>query len=210
MLIISRFTVENQENGCITDEASPRFSFSLSSDKNHTALKHATLSVGGWQIETTNQIAIPYGGQALTPFTTYTAYLNATATNGETAAAELTFETGRMGLPWQAAWISDAAYHFTKKKVSPVPMTFRRRILLKKRVASARLYATALGIYELTLNGQKVGKQYFAPGFTSYKSWLQYHPLARLWFSGHHARHGHRFLGRRMRPGTLGGISGAG
>lgn len=174
MLTISRFAVENLEKACVTDMARPRFSFSLSSDQNHTALSRATLSVGDWQVETTEQIAIPYDGPSLSPFTTYTARLTATDSNGETATRELTFETGRMGEPWQAEWISDAAYHFTEKKVSPVPMTFRKTISLKKEISSAKLYATALGIYELNLNGQKVGNQYFAPGFTSYKSQMQY------------------------------------
>lgn len=174
MLTISRFAVENLEKACVTDVARPRFSFSLSSDQNHTALSRATLSVGDWQVETTEQIAIPYDGPSLSPFTTYTARLTATDSNGETATRELTFETGRMGKPWQAEWISDAAYHFTEKKVSPVPMTFRKTISLKKEISSAKLYATALGIYELNLNGQKVGNQYFAPGFTSYKSQMQY------------------------------------
>lgn len=174
MLTISRFSVENLENGCVTDVARPRFSFSLSSDQNHTTLSRATLSVGDWQVETTEQIAIPYGGSPLSPFTTYTARLAVTDSNGEVATRELAFETGRMDEPWQAEWISDAAYHFTEKKVSPVPMTFRKTISLKKEISSAKLYATALGIYELSLNGQKVGSQYFAPGFTSYKSQMQY------------------------------------
>ncbi len=174
MLTISRFSVENLETGCVTDVARPRFSFSLSSDQNHTTLSRATLSVGDWQVETTEQIAILYGGSPLSPFTTYTARLAVTDSNGEVATRELAFETGRMGEPWQAEWISDAAYHFTEKKVSPVPMTFRKTISLKKEISSAKLYATALGIYELSLNGQKVGSQYFAPGFTSYKSQMQY------------------------------------
>ncbi len=174
MLTILRFAVENRENGCVTDVTRPRFSFSLSSDQNHTALSRATLSVGSWQTETMRQIAVPYDGPVLSPFTTYTARLTATDSNGETATAELSFETGRMDEPWQAEWISDASYRFTEKKISPRPMTFRRKISPKKKVVSARLYATALGIYELTLNGRKVGNQYFAPGFTSYKSQLQY------------------------------------
>ena len=131
-------------------------------------------------METAEQIAIPYGGPALSPFTTYTAHLAATDSNGETATAQLSFETGRMNEPWQAEWISDAAYHFTEKKVSPIPMTFRKTISLKKDVASAKLYATALGIYELALNGQKVGTRYFAPGFTSYKSHLDHPCLYRV------------------------------
>lgn len=174
MLSILRFAVENMENGCVTDVNRPRFSFSLSSNQNHTTLSRATLSVGKWKTETMQQIAVPYDGPALSPFTTYTACLTATDSNGETATRTLSFETGRMDEPWQAEWISDAAYRFREKKLSPRPMTFRRKISPQKEVASAKLYATALGIYELTLNGRKVGNQYFAPGFTSYKSQLQY------------------------------------
>ncbi len=37
-----------------------------------------------------------------------------------------------------------------------------------RTVTSARVYATARGIYELTLNGQKVGDQHLAPGWTDY------------------------------------------
>jgi alpha-L-rhamnosidase len=41
-------------------------------------------------------------------------------------------------------------------------------------VARARLYATAHGIYEATLNGRRVGDQVLAPGWTSYHHRLRY------------------------------------
>ena len=37
----------------------------------------------------------------------------------------------------------------------------------------ARIYATALGLYELWLNGKKVGNEYLTPGFTDYRKRLQ-------------------------------------
>ncbi|TWT98345.1 glycoside hydrolase family 78 protein [Stieleria varia] len=37
-----------------------------------------------------------------------------------------------------------------------------------KQIARATIYSTALGIYELHLNGQRVGDAYFAPGWTDY------------------------------------------
>ena len=37
-----------------------------------------------------------------------------------------------------------------------------------KEIASARLYATARGIYEFYLNGKRVGNDYFSPGLTQY------------------------------------------
>ncbi|MFJ4205724.1 family 78 glycoside hydrolase catalytic domain [Streptomyces sviceus] len=42
-----------------------------------------------------------------------------------------------------------------------------------KRVASARVYASALGIYQLELNGRRVGDQVLAPGWTDYQKRIQ-------------------------------------
>lgn len=53
-------------------------------------------------------------------------------------------------------------------------MTFRRNFELTRTVTRAWINVTALGVYELTLNGEKVGKDYFAPGFTSYDHQIQY------------------------------------
>ncbi len=174
MLKITRFTCENLESGCVTDRANPCFSYTVFSDRENAAVKSAVLSVNGCEIHTTKQVGITYEGKSLEPFTSYEAKLLVTDTSGETAAASLRFETGRMEEKWRGEWISDASYHFTEKKVSPKPMTFRKLFSLEKRIASAKIYATALGIYELSLNDKKVGDRYFAPGFTSYKSLLQY------------------------------------
>ena len=43
-----------------------------------------------------------------------------------------------------------------------------------KTVASARVYASARGVYELSLNGDKVGDQHLAPGWTNYNSRVLY------------------------------------
>ena len=174
MLEITRFTVENMAAGCVTDAARPRFSFALDSDRENVTLKKAALRVGDWQTQTDSQIAVPYGGPALKPFTTYTATVFAEDDAGEKAEASLTFETGRLDAPWTGKWISDPEYKFTEKKVSPVPMTFRRAVKTGKKIEKARIYATAMGVYELTVNGKKAGDRYFAPGFTSYKTNLQY------------------------------------
>ncbi|REH00425.1 alpha-L-rhamnosidase [Flavobacterium aquicola] len=37
-----------------------------------------------------------------------------------------------------------------------------------KKIKKARLYATSRGIYELYLNGDRIGKEYFSPGLTQY------------------------------------------
>ncbi|MGQ4380329.1 alpha-L-rhamnosidase [Streptomyces sp. SAS_267] len=43
-----------------------------------------------------------------------------------------------------------------------------------RRVARARLYATALGLYEAHLNGHRVGRDQLAPGWTDYRERVQY------------------------------------
>ena len=176
MLEITRLTVEHLTADCVTDCPAPHIAFAVRSDRNGAQLTDAELTVGDWSAKVTGdgQTGTTYKGPALLPFTTYSVQLAAKDDAGETAAASMTFETGRMETPWKGQWITDGDYHFTEAKVSPVPMVFRREITTDKPIARARLYATAMGIYEVELNGKKLGDHYFAPGFTSYKSYLQY------------------------------------
>ena len=174
MLTIRRFAVENLTENCVTDNRAPRFSFALESGLENVTLQKAVISLNGWKVVTTEQAAIPYRGTPLAPFTRYVAELTCTDNYGETASARVSFETGRFDTPWQAKWISDPTYQFTEKGVSPVPMVFRRTFQAAKPVQRAMLYSTALGIYEVAVNGCRLGNRYFAPGFTSYKHNLQY------------------------------------
>ena len=174
MLSIRKFTVEHLHTGCVTDKKNPGFAFAVDSDRQGAKIQSAELSVNGWKTQTVQQYSIAYEGPALKPFTRYEASICVQDDAGETAESTLTFETGRMDTPWKAQWISDAAYSFQEKGVSPIPMVFRKTLKIAKLLRRATVYATALGIYELDVDGQKLGNQYFAPGFTSYPSHLQY------------------------------------
>ncbi|HEU5457408.1 MAG TPA: family 78 glycoside hydrolase catalytic domain, partial [Terracidiphilus sp.] len=50
----------------------------------------------------------------------------------------------------------------------------RHDFIVDKPVVSARLYATALGAYEMFLNGRRVGNQVLAPGWTDYRERVYY------------------------------------
>jgi len=90
--------------------------------------------------------------------------------------------------PWSApAWVEAGLLEpadWTARLVAPdwdedtsadQPVPFLRgRITLRGEVASARLYATAHGVYELELNGMRVGDHVLAPGWTSYEQRLRY------------------------------------
>ena len=73
---------------------------------------------------------------------------------------------------WQASWIEpDLREDVTKSQ--PAPM-LRRGFLVKGDVQRARAYVTSHGLYEMHLNGRRVGDQVFTPGWTSYNKRLQY------------------------------------
>ncbi len=73
----------------------------------------------------------------------------------------------------KACWISDKDLAWPEKE-SPPPLVFSRKISLRGEVASAEIFCTAMGIYELELDGERLGEDFFAPGFTSYKHRLQF------------------------------------
>ena len=171
MLKISKITVAHQSNGCIMDTR-PGIQFALESDVSGEALDYAVISSDGWEMTTRDQINNLFGGE-LRPFTDYRVHIRAVGTSGETAEADTSFSTGRMDMPWAGKWITDSTYSFPKK-ASPVPMVFKKEFGAKREVKKAWINATALGIYEIELNGDKVGEDYFAPGFTSYRHQIQY------------------------------------
>ncbi len=81
-----------------------------------------------------------------------------------------------------------------------------------KTVASARLYATALGLYEFHINGKRVGDHVLAPDWTDYRKRVRYQVydvtsflktgknavaalLGNGWYSGHIGNGGFQFFG---------------
>lgn len=175
MFNIKEFTVEDLLKGCVTDNTSPRFAWSFESDVKGVRIVSQELTIGSFKKEILEDQFFIYDGPALKPRTVYAAILTARADNGEEAKAEITFETGKMGEKWSGKFITDGDYAFTEKKISPKVMVFKRSFELKKKtVKKARLYATAIGMYRMDLNGKKVGDLFLTPGFTSYKTNLQY------------------------------------
>ncbi|MDQ3685076.1 MAG: glycoside hydrolase family 78 protein [Acidobacteriota bacterium] len=83
------------------------------------------------------------------------------------------WETGLLeASEWRASWIEPDLPEDVKKS-EPAPM-LRREFKVGGVVQSARAYVTSHGLYELHLNGRRVGDQVFTPGWTSYKKRLQY------------------------------------
>ncbi len=79
---------------------------------------------------------------------------------------------------WQAGYISfrdtSPVWKDTKQLHLPPARQYRKEFAAAKPVKRATLYATALGIYELQLNGRRVGAEWFAPGWTDYRQRAYY------------------------------------
>lgn len=84
--------------------------------------------------------------------------------------SEACFEMGISS--WSASWIA-GDYRVDKRKRYPVDC-FRKTFELERAVRSARLYITACGLYEVRLGGEKAGAFCLAPGYTDYRTRVQY------------------------------------
>lgn len=91
---------------------------------------------------------------------------------------------------------------------APIPTSsipyLRKGFVIDKPVASARLYATALGAYEMHLNGEPIGDHRMAPGWTDYNARVQYqtHDVTGLLSRGQNT------LGAIVGPGWFSGRAG--
>ena len=97
--------------------------------------------------------------------------------NGETGpwSESAVFERGLLERSdWQAKWIMGDYDHDTNPKVRYPVDCFRKEVALKKGLARARLYATACGLYEACVDGEKVGDQVMAPGSTAFQKRVHY------------------------------------
>lgn len=104
-----------------------------------------------------------------------TVRLRAWADNGQDTAWSTPYPV-EIGLvqpgDWTARFVTPG-WDEGHTKPQPSPL-LRREFAVRAGVAQARLYVTALGLYEAQLNGAAVSDQVLAPGWTSYNKRLRY------------------------------------
>ncbi|WP_460960368.1 glycoside hydrolase family 78 protein [Spirosoma litoris] len=108
---------------------------------------------------------ITYAGKSLQPFTKYYWRVEVWDKDGKPSASSVaSFETGLMhSKNWQGAWISDVS----DVDLKPAPY-FRKAFTATKKIKTARAYIAAGGLYELYLNGQKIGNHRLDPMYTRF------------------------------------------
>ncbi|WP_433744445.1 family 78 glycoside hydrolase catalytic domain [Paenibacillus amylolyticus] len=112
------------------------------------------------------------------------------------------FEMGLMDSNnrWKAEWITAQPADNGERSCPRM----RKQFNVKQPVTSARIYVTALGLYELYMNNSRVGEDYFTPGWTSYRKRLQY----QTYDVTHLLQHGQNTLGANLGDGWYRGYLG--
>ena len=189
-VIVHDLRTEYKVNPIGLENLSPRLFWKLSSQNNNVLQSayqiKAAASVGDLKSENTllwntnkvnsdESIQIPYKGKGLVSGQKIYWQVRIWDNSGNISKwSEIaSFEMGLLSVSdWKASWIEpDILEDETKPYPSPL---LRKEVTLNKEIQSARIYATCHGLYQINLNGKKVGDEFFTPGWTSYHSNLQY------------------------------------
>jgi alpha-L-rhamnosidase len=189
MITATHLTCEYFSNPLGIDVLDPRLSWKLGSDArdviqsayqlrvaaNEQALTGSSLTWDSGNVISEQSLHVMYGGPALQPGQRY--YWQVRVWGADGVASDWS-ETAfwEMGLVevanWQAEWITPD-WDEDIQQSQPAPY-LRKTFALDGAVQSARIYVTSLGLYELQLNGQRVGEGVLTPGWTVYDRYLQY------------------------------------
>lgn len=172
------FRVEYRKNPVGLSVKAPRFSWKMESMEKDTKQNSYCLKVekGGETVWHTGKVyeetsvLIPYGGRNLEEESRYEVIVTVEDNHGNSSESSLFFETGIFEPEnIQASMIT----HDFPEEETACPV-FYKEIQLSKQVVKACVYVTAYGVYEMHLNGGRVGTDRLTPGWTSYHNRLQY------------------------------------
>lgn len=198
---VEGLTVEHRTNPLGVDAAHPRFGWRMASSVRGrrqsayrilvaTAPDRLTPSRADvWnsgRVTSPDAIAVRYDGPALHASTRYHWTVTVWDETGRAvpAAPSAHFETGLLGSDGIAGW--DGARWITmagKRPRTPgAPLLRHQTRLTGRQVRAARLYISALGVYEAHVNGHRVAvpqgdgttHELLAPGWTNYDSTVNY------------------------------------
>ena len=171
------FRIEYRENPIGIDNP-PRFSWKIKSSRQNLVQTAYQIQVTGggklmWDsgcVKSRQSVLVPYGGKPLEPMSVYQVQVSVLDNTGRLEQMTGTFETGVLREEnWKGKWIT----HSLPEEETACPV-YVRHFTAEKPVKRARLYVTACGVYEASVNGKKAGDCFLAPGWTSYHNRIQY------------------------------------
>ncbi|HEX7058158.1 MAG TPA: family 78 glycoside hydrolase catalytic domain [Bacilli bacterium] len=187
VLQVTDLTCEYRHNPLGIGTRVPRFGWRLLSDRRGTLQKGYRIVVSGangdfsapiWDsgyTESDASIQVQYAGPTLQSRARYAFRVKVWDTERNESDWSVTawFETTLLDeVEWQAKWITPDASRIDPQ--TEAAFLLRKSFELKDGIATARIYATAAGVYELYANGKRVSDDVLAPGWTSYQYRLQY------------------------------------
>lgn len=175
---IIELVIEYRKEAIGLDIEKPRFSWKLQSSEQDITQTFYRVTVSNnnlvvWdskKIKSNESLHITYEGIPLEPRSKYSVNVEVWNNKGNYDSKKEDFETGLFGGEnFQAKMIASPSS--TEEAAPPV---FTKEFSIKKEVEKVRIYATALGVYEIKVNGIKAGDSFFSPGWTNYHERLQY------------------------------------
>ena len=155
----------------------PRFYWNCEDGVSQTAYQIICTRAGKtvWnsgKVESGSMTHIPYEGVKLRSRDLVTWRVKLWDENGKPGeVSESHFELGLLGEDdWKAKWISG---NYKPDPHRRYPVDCFRKSFLAKNVVKARLYATARGIYDVTINGRRIEDFILSPGSTDYRKRIQ-------------------------------------
>lgn len=132
------------------------------------------------KVITDQSIHIPYGGKPLASRQKIYWQVRYWDAQGVASpwSAVATLELGLLeNTDWKARWIALPApkVRDTTRYGTPLfrPQYLRKDFQGSKNIRQARLYVTAKGLFEVTINGKKVGQDVLTPGWTPYRKRIE-------------------------------------
>jgi alpha-L-rhamnosidase len=152
----------------LTDQA-PRLSWRLPAGSHHQVAYQLEIDGAAWsRVDSGASILVPWPAEPVGSRRRVKWRVKVWTDAGESEwSTPAVFETGLVAAEdWQARWIEPCEARRPLPGRRPA-YVLRTTFELDQR-DEARLYATAHGVYEVFLNGRRVGDVELAPGFTSY------------------------------------------
>lgn len=185
MLKVSELKCEYIKNPIGIGERKPRFGWIVDSDMKNIIQKTYELQVAldenftklVWdtgRVEASDSVHVTYDGETLVSSQRYYWRVRISDKHNQQSLWSDTafFETAMFDITeWKAKFISPEGSDEGK---SSKGKQLRKEFNLNGEVEFARVYSSGLGIYELYLNGKRVGEDLLTPGWTSYDNRLQY------------------------------------
>ncbi|MFC7403491.1 alpha-L-rhamnosidase [Georgenia alba] len=167
---VTAVRVERRRDGAFADTPTPRLSWTVGSDVPGWRQAGAEVRLDGSEVarlETDESVFVDWPFDPLAPRARHRLEVRVTGQDGAASPWSEPVELRSTFLgdgEWQAAFVTLA-----EPDGEACPGLVRTEIDLDRPLASATLYATAQGVYQVAINGRDVDDAVLKPGWTSYQ-----------------------------------------